>query len=77
MTALSLDAVSYHFGKKMVVDDVNFSITMGEVICLLGPSGCGKTTTLRLAAGLERADSGEIKVGKIIFELCFISSPYS
>jgi len=68
MTALSLDAVSYHFGKKMVVDDVNFSITMGEVICLLGPSGCGKTTTLRLAAGLERADSGEIKVGKIIVD---------
>ena len=45
-----------------VVDAVNFSVAEGEIFALLGPSGCGKTTTLRLAAGFERADSGTIEV---------------
>jgi iron(III) transport system ATP-binding protein len=35
----------------------------GSIVCLLGPSGCGKTTTLRLVAGLERPDSGQITIG--------------
>jgi ABC-type Fe3+/spermidine/putrescine transport system ATPase subunit len=45
------------------VDGVTFVVEEGEIVCLLGPSGCGKTTLLRLVAGLERTDSGEIWYG--------------
>lgn len=48
------------FGGQPVVDDVSLSIQPGQVTCLLGPSGCGKSTTLRMIAGVERQDSGEI-----------------
>jgi len=50
------------FGGKPVVNDVSLSIQPGQVTCLLGPSGCGKSTTLRMIAGVEMQDSGEIYV---------------
>src|SRR5215467_219181 len=59
-TVLSLDRVTKLFGTARAVDDVSLSIKRGEVFTLLGPSGCGKTTTLRLVAGLEHPDEGEI-----------------
>ena len=46
--------------KLSVLEDIDFTIQDGELICLLGPSGCGKTTLLRLIAGLEHPTSGEI-----------------
>lgn len=47
--------------------DVSLTVNAGEVTCLLGPSGCGKSTTLRLIAGVETPDAGEIHVdGKMI-----------
>jgi iron(III) transport system ATP-binding protein len=49
--------------KVAAVQDVTFEAKAGELVTLLGPSGCGKTTTLRLVAGLERADSGRIVIG--------------
>ncbi len=48
------------FGAVNAVDGVSFTIERGEIFTLLGPSGCGKTTTLRLVAGLEEPDGGEI-----------------
>jgi len=45
---------------KSAVAGVTFSVNEGEIICLLGPSGCGKTTLLRIIAGLELPDSGEV-----------------
>ncbi len=45
---------------KTAVDHVSLAVEEGEIVCLLGPSGCGKTTLLRLIAGLEYADSGEV-----------------
>ena len=48
------------FGAINAVDGVSFSLERGEIFTLLGPSGCGKTTTLRLVAGLEEPDDGEI-----------------
>ncbi len=50
------------FEAVTAVDSVSFSISRGEIFTLLGPSGCGKTTTLRLVAGLEEPDDGEIVI---------------
>ncbi|WP_439140777.1 ABC transporter ATP-binding protein [Planktotalea sp.] len=50
------------FGGARVVDDVSLSIKSGQVMCLLGPSGCGKSTTLRMIAGVDMQNSGEIWV---------------
>jgi putative spermidine/putrescine transport system ATP-binding protein len=44
----------------VAVDDLNLTIEAGETLAILGPSGCGKTTTLRMIAGLERPDVGQI-----------------
>ncbi|HEV8342851.1 MAG TPA: ABC transporter ATP-binding protein [Candidatus Binatia bacterium] len=57
---LEFREVSKHFGSVCAVNQVSFSIYPGEIFTLLGPSGCGKTTTLRLIAGLEEPDEGEI-----------------
>jgi len=46
--------------KISVLEDVSFSVNRDEFVCLVGPSGCGKSTMLRIIAGLEKADSGEI-----------------
>jgi iron(III) transport system ATP-binding protein len=46
------------------VEDVSFDVDDGELLVLLGPSGCGKTTTLRMIAGLEEPDAGEIWLGQ-------------
>jgi iron(III) transport system ATP-binding protein len=59
---LEFRAVVKRFGTVNAVDGVNFSIAAGEIFTLLGPSGCGKTTTLRLVAGLEEPDGGEILI---------------
>lgn len=55
------------FDGKTVVDDASFEVRAGEVACLLGPSGCGKSTTLRMIAGVDMQDSGQILVdGSVI-----------
>jgi iron(III) transport system ATP-binding protein len=54
------------FGGRRVVDDVSLSVAVGQVTCLLGPSGCGKSTTLRMIAGVERADAGEVRLDGVI-----------
>ncbi len=55
------------FGNDRAVDDVSFSIPKGHFLTLLGPSGCGKTTTLMSIAGLHSIDSGEIRVGDVVY----------
>jgi len=52
--------LSKWFGSEQVLDDISFSIAEGESLVLLGPSGSGKSTTLRLIAGLETPETGEI-----------------
>jgi iron(III) transport system ATP-binding protein len=51
------------FGSMVAVDHITFDAKPGEFLTLLGPSGCGKSTTLRLIAGLEEPDGGEIFAG--------------
>ena len=60
MTDVSLRSLTKSFGGAPVVDRVSLDIRNGEFVSLLGPSGCGKTTTLKLVAGFEMADSGNI-----------------
>ncbi|AVO39658.1 ABC transporter ATP-binding protein [Pukyongiella litopenaei] len=61
---------------RRVVDDVSLTIMPGQVTCLLGPSGCGKSTTLRMIAGVEMQDSGEIWVdGKLVCDTVFRVPP--
>lgn len=64
MTApfLRCSGVSKRYGDHPAVDTVSFDVNAGESIVVLGPSGCGKTTVLRLIAGLERPDAGEISL---------------
>ena len=59
-TAVSVRNVSKSFGVSVVLEDINFEVGEGEIIVLLGASGSGKTTILRIIAGLEMPDSGEI-----------------
>jgi len=58
------------FGRVAAVDNISFEVADGEFMVLLGPSGCGKTTTLRLIAGLEKPDGGEIYIeGRLVNDI--------
>ena len=52
-----------HYGDTTAVDRIDLKILAGSYCCLLGPSGCGKTSTLRMIAGHERVDEGDILLG--------------
>lgn len=60
--SIRLENVSKKYGAVSAVRRVNFSVRNGELVALLGPSGCGKTTVLRIIAGLERPDEGDIYI---------------
>ncbi|WP_420028511.1 ABC transporter ATP-binding protein [Halorussus lipolyticus] len=62
-TVLELDGVVKEYAAETAVDSLSLSVREGELLTLLGPSGCGKTTTLRMMAGLERPDGGEVRLG--------------
>ena len=60
---ITLQHISKSYGGKPVIRDVSLTIRSGSFTTLLGPSGCGKTTLLRMIAGLETPDAGEIFLG--------------
>ncbi len=60
MSRIELNHIDKFYGNNHVLKDLNLVIEDGEFMTLLGPSGCGKTTTLRVVAGLERPQNGEI-----------------
>ncbi|MBR1622300.1 MAG: sulfate ABC transporter ATP-binding protein [Pseudobutyrivibrio sp.] len=67
MGYVELHDINKHFKKFHASKDINISIEKGKLVALLGPSGSGKTTILRMIAGLEQPDSGEIVIdGKVV-----------
>ncbi len=63
MAKVVLEGITKRFGDVVAVNDLSLEIHDGEFLVLLGPSGCGKTTSLRMIAGLESVDEGEIYIG--------------
>ena len=63
---LRIEKITKSYGKQKVLENISFNINESERICIYGKSGIGKTTLLRIIAGLEKADSGEITfAGKV------------
>ncbi|MBL8548295.1 MAG: ABC transporter ATP-binding protein [Hyphomonadaceae bacterium] len=63
MSSVRVDKIRRTYGKTLVLDDVSFTAPQGQVVALLGPSGSGKSTILRLIAGLEHVEGGDIHIG--------------
>ena len=53
---------TFNKGKLVALNDVNFEVKSGEVICVIGPSGSGKSTLIRCMSGLETPDSGSVLI---------------
>jgi len=62
MAEVVLENLSKSFGDTVAIDDVSMTIPDGAFVVLLGPTGAGKTTTLRLIAGLEKPDRGDLRI---------------
>jgi multiple sugar transport system ATP-binding protein len=60
--SISIQNLTKSFGSDAVVDNLSLEIGDGEFVVFLGPSGCGKTTTLRMIAGLEQPNEGDIRI---------------
>lgn len=68
--AVHIDGVTKRYGTAVAVDDLTLDVQPGEFLSLLGPSGCGKTTTLRMIAGFEYPDAGDIRIsGRSVLNL--------
>jgi multiple sugar transport system ATP-binding protein len=68
MANVSFSGIGKAFGDTLVLKSVTLDIADGEFIALVGPSGCGKTTLLRILAGLEGQDQGEVRIGDTIID---------
>ncbi|AKQ64620.1 Maltose/maltodextrin transport ATP-binding protein MalK [Myxococcus hansupus] len=63
MSEVTLSGIKKSFGQNLIVKGVDLQVGEGEFLVMVGPSGCGKTTLLRLIAGLEQVDAGEVRIG--------------
>jgi ABC-type sugar transport system ATPase subunit len=63
MAEVLLKGISKRLGATQIIDDLTLEIKNGEFVTLLGPSGCGKSTMLRMIAGLETIDKGDLVIG--------------
>ena len=63
MTGITISGVTRQFGATPVLRGVSLTVEAGAFVALVGPSGCGKTTLMRIIAGIETADAGEVAIG--------------
>ncbi|MDQ7091795.1 MAG: ATP-binding cassette domain-containing protein [Methylococcales bacterium] len=64
---IHLEDIEKHYGEKRVLDNIDLSVSSGELCALVGPSGCGKSTLLRLILGQEQPTAGNIFIeGKAV-----------
>ncbi|WP_406857476.1 sn-glycerol-3-phosphate ABC transporter ATP-binding protein UgpC [Alsobacter sp. KACC 23698] len=63
MAAIAIERLVKRYGPVQVVHGIDIDVRDGEFVVFVGPSGCGKSTTLRMIAGLEEIDGGEIRIG--------------
>lgn len=66
MSALQINNLSYSINNHKILKDINLNLEKDKIACILGPSGCGKTTLLKLIAGLEKIQTGEIFLNDIM-----------
>jgi NitT/TauT family transport system ATP-binding protein len=57
---LHLSHVTHRYGTVDVLEDIDFTVEQGHIVCIIGPSGCGKSTLLRLIGGLEQPSAGAV-----------------
>ena len=68
MAGISIQGITKRFKDAQVLNDVSLDIAAGEFLSLVGPSGCGKTTLLRILAGLETQDAGDVHIGGVMVD---------
>ena len=59
---LSLSAINLNIGENSLLDNIDLTLKKGEIVTVVGPNGAGKTTLLRVALGLQKPSSGEVKL---------------
>ena len=64
--AVIFDHVSKGYGDRLLIDDLSFKLPRGGIVGVIGPNGAGKTTLFRMIMGLEKPDTGTIKVGETV-----------
>ncbi|MCA9233142.1 MAG: LPS export ABC transporter ATP-binding protein [Planctomycetales bacterium] len=65
MTLLRVSGLVKNYGRRRVVDGVDFTVERGEIVGLLGPNGAGKTTTFRMTCGMIEPDAGRVELGDL------------
>jgi iron(III) transport system ATP-binding protein len=75
VSSLEISHLKVTLGKKLILDDLSFSLAQGQIAALLGPSGCGKTTLLRSIAGLIQPSHGTVRFGNQLVSLSSLVLP--
>ena len=65
MPALKINNLSHSINNRKILKDINLKLEKDKIAWILGPSGCGKTTLLKVVAGLEKVNSGEIYLNNV------------
>lgn len=66
---ITVQQVSKRYGKKLILSDVDMTVSEGEIYGLIGPSGAGKTTLVKLIVGMDSASQGKIEVGEYRYRI--------
>ena len=66
MLAVQIQNLSHSINNQEVLNNIHLDLEKDKIACILGPSGCGKTTLLKIIAGLEKTQKGEIYLNDII-----------